>query len=175
MKSHAFIFSFFLIAAGAAARLLPHPPNVAPIAAMAIFAGIYLQPRWSVLIPLVALFLSDILLGWYSLPMMISVYASFLLSFAIGRVIRRTKNLTSLVLGVTVNAVLFFAITNWAVWAFGTMYPHTLSGLAESYIMALPFFRNSLLGDFFFTAILVGAMEGMLWSAKRLAAEKQAV
>lgn len=61
--------------------------------------------------------------------------------------------------GTTLGAIIFFLLTNAAVWAFGTMYPHTLSGLMESYTMAIPFFRNSLLGDIFFIGILVGGYE----------------
>jgi hypothetical protein len=55
------------------------------------------------------------------------------------------------------SSVVFFIITNWAVWQFGTMYAHSLAGLLESYTMALPFFRNSLIGDVLYTAMLFGS------------------
>jgi hypothetical protein len=58
-------------------------------------------------------------------------------------------------------SIIFFIITNYAVWAFGTMYPHTVNGLFQSYMMALPFFKNSVLGDMFYTGMLVGSMEAI--------------
>lgn len=148
-----------LILLGAIARLLPHPPNFAPIAAVAIFSGMYLKQRWGFAIPLAAMLMSDLVIGFYSWPIMASVYGGFLISFLIGRWITPNKKLHRIISGTVLSSILFFVLTNWAVWVFSDMYPHTLSGLTASYTMAIPFFRNSLLGDLFYVAILVGAME----------------
>ena len=56
------------------------------------------------------------------------------------------------------GSLLFFVVTNFAVWATGRLYPLTGSGLAVCYAAAIPFFRNSLLGDIAFTTILFGGM-----------------
>jgi hypothetical protein len=56
-------------------------------------------------------------------------------------------------------SVSFFAITNFGVWALGTLYPKTPAGLMESYIAAIPFFQNSLLGDLFFVGVMFGVYE----------------
>jgi len=153
------LIPFLLILLGTTTRLLPHPPNFAPIAAIAIFGGIYLPKRFAILAPLAAMFLSDLVIGFYAWPIMLSVYSSFALSGLIGLWIRRQKNIRRIIGGTLLSSILFFLITNWAVWAFGMMYPHNLLGLLESYTLALPFFRNSLLGDFFYVGLLIGGYE----------------
>ena len=143
-----------LIILAVTSRWLPHPPNVAPIAAMAIFSGLVLQKRWAVGVPLIALFLSDLLLGFYG-PVMLAVYGSFGLSFMIGRWASRKVSLMRLLVATLGSASLFYLITNAAVWLFGSMYPHDLVGLGQSYLAAVPFFRNSLLGDFMYLGIFI--------------------
>ena len=151
--------AFILIALGVSARLLPHPANFAPIAAIALFAGLYLPKRFAIIVPAASLLLSDIVLGFYTWQVVVSVYACFALTGIMGLYLAKQKNFATIALGTILASIIFFLVTNWAVWAFGTMYPHTTSGLMQSYIMALPFFRNSLLGDIFYTTVLVGSME----------------
>ncbi len=160
---HNFGMALTLILLGVTSRLLPHPPNFAPIAAVAIFSGMYLKQWWGFTIPLITMIGSDIIIGFYSWPIMASVYTGFLISFIVGRwitLIAKNK-LRRTISGTVLSSILFFVLTNWAVWAFGSMYPHTLGGLTASYTMAIPFFRNSLLGDLFFVGILVGTMEAI--------------
>ena len=156
------IIAVLLIALGAAARLFPHPANVAPIAAIALFGGMYLPKRYAVIAPLIALVASDFIIGFYSWPILLTVYGSFVLTALIGLWIRRRRTFTRVLGGAVFGSILFFLTTNAAVWAFGAMYPHTIGGLLESYTMAIPFFRNSLLGDLFYVGILVGSMEFLL-------------
>lgn len=161
-----------LIALGFIARLLPHPANFAPIGAIALFAGLYLPKRLSIALPLVGLFLSDIVIGFYNPKMMLAVYGSFLIMTMIGLWAKKRKSLATIAGGTLLGSVVFFLITNATVWAFGTMYPLNLSGLMQSYNMAIPFFRNSLLGDLFFVGVLVGSFELVSW-AKRDSLVKQ--
>lgn len=145
-----------LILAGVLLRLLPHPANFAPIAALALFGGTYLNKKYALLIPLVAVFLSDLYLGFYSIPIMAAVYGSFIIVGLLGLWLKKHKN-TQNTIGVTVlSSVLFFVITNFAVWAFSPWYAKTLPGLLQCYYMALPFFRNTLLGDFFYVGVFFG-------------------
>src|SRR3989338_7429577 len=166
------LIPLLLIALGVSARLLPHPPNFAPIMAIALFCGIYLPKHWAILAPLAAMFLSDLMIGFYAWPIMLSVYMSFSLSGLVGVWIRQKttppkaggpaqggKNVRRIIGGTLLSSILFFLVTNWAVWAFGAMYPHTIGGLFESYTLAIPFFRNSLLGDFFYVGLMVGGYE----------------
>lgn len=155
------ILPVILIILGAGARLVPHPANVAPIAAIALFGAMYLPRRMALVLPLIALFISDLMIGWYELPMMLSVYGSFLIIGLIGLAVRKRKNVVTIVGGTLLGSVLFYIITNGVGWMFGSLYPHTAAGLIESYTMAIPFFRNTLLGDLFFVGLLVGSKEAV--------------
>ena len=150
-----------LIALAIVARVLPHPANFAPIGAVALFGGIYLSRRYAMILPLAAMLISDIFIGFYTWQIMVSVYVSFALTGLIGLRVRKNKKLSTIVGGTVLGSILFFLITNFAVWAFGAMYAHNLAGLTQSYIMAIPFFRNSLLGDLFYVGLLVGSYEAI--------------
>jgi hypothetical protein len=158
-----------LIVTAAISRLLPHPPNVAPLAALALFGGATLPTRRSaLLVPLAALLLSDLLLevtyragwqgSWGIYPGQWAVYACFLITAALGRMIRQRRTVPAVVMATVASALIFFVVTNFAVWAGGSLYPRTVGGLLLCYEMALPFFRNSLAGDLTYSAALFGAM-----------------
>jgi hypothetical protein len=159
--------AFILITLGIAARFLPHPANFAPIGAIAIFSGLYLPKKWVLILPLAAMLFSDIFIGFYSLPIMLSVYLSLAIMALIGLAVRNNKKLGTVLGGTVLGSVIFYLVTNFSVWAFGTMYSHNLAGLVQSYVMAIPFFRNSLLGDLFYTGVLVGAYEFSLALMRR--------
>ncbi len=143
------------IVLAAAMRLVPHPPNFSPVAAMALFSGAHLARRGlGFVAPLGALFLSDIFIGFHS--QMLTVYGSMALIVCLGWLLARRRSAASIGLAAVAGSVLFYAITNFGVWAFSDMYPKTLAGLMTCYAAAIPFFQNSLAGDLFFTAILFG-------------------
>lgn len=165
--------AFILIALGMAARFLPHPANFAPIGAIAIFSGLYLPRKWALILPLAAMFFSDLFIGFYTWPIMLSVYAGFAIMGVIGLIVRKNKKLRTILGGTILGSLMFYLVTNGAVWAFGSLYPPTMAGLTQSYYMAIPFFRNSLLGDLFYTGVLVGAYEvslALLFREKKVAA-----
>ncbi|MBI3261382.1 hypothetical protein HYZ64_03375 [Candidatus Berkelbacteria bacterium] len=151
--------TYLLIFLGFAARLLPHPANLTPVGAIGIFGGAHLPKRLALALPLVALLLSDLVLGFYTWQVMVSVYGGFLVYGLAGLWIRQDYSIKRMVVGTLGASVFFFLLTNAAVWAFTPLYPHTIAGLGASYLAALPFFRNSLLGDFFYTAALFGVYE----------------
>lgn len=157
-----YLIPILLIILGFAARLLPHPANFAPIGAIALFGGLYLPKKWAIILPLVAMFIGDIFIGFYSWQIMLSVYASFALMGLIGLLVRKNKKFSTVVGGTLLGSILFFLITNATVVFFGAMYAHNFSGLMQSYFMALPFFKNSLLGDIFYVAVLAGGYEFVL-------------
>ena len=164
-----------LVALAVSARLFPHPANFAPLGAIALFSGLYLPKKYAFFVPFAGLLLSDLMIGLYHPAMMAAVYGSFALMVYLGIIGSRNKNLSTTAAAVLVGSIAFFLITNAAVWAFGTMYPYTVQGLMQSYYMALPFFRNSLLGDIFYTTVLVGSAEAILrhGSAKLLVKSRQ--
>lgn len=146
-----------MVVAAAFMRLVPHWPNFTPIAAIALFGGTYIKRKeLAFLIPVSALLLSDLFLGFHST--MIPVYASFLLIVSLGFILRRTVTVKGIVTASLASSLLFFLITNFAVWYSGLMfYPHTPAGLMASYVAGLPFFWNGLAGDLFYNGILFGA------------------
>jgi hypothetical protein len=144
-----------MILAAVAIRLLPHPPNVNPIAAAALFGGAsFSDKRLAFLVPLSALFLSDLVIGLYS--HMEFVYASFAAIVGIGLLLRSRRNVLAIGSAAVASSILFFLVTNFGTWATQAMYPHTAAGLMACFIAALPFFQNTLAGDLFFTAVLFG-------------------
>ena len=156
-----------LIAIGAISRVIPHPANFAPIAAMAIFGGVYLNKRQALTLPILAMIFSDFFLGFDSVPMRLSVYGSFLLTVLIGFWIKNHKNSKNIIFASLFSSVLFFVITNFSVWAFGSMYPRSISGLMECYLMAIPFFRNTILGDLTYIGVFFGSYELLASFAKK--------
>jgi hypothetical protein len=144
------------ILAAAALRLVPHPPNFTPIGAMALFSGAYLGRRGAVALaaPLGALFLSDLVLGFYS--GMLTVYFSVALIVIIGWLALRRVSPIRVGGAAIASSVLFFVLTNFGVWLSSGFYPHTLAGLEACYVAAIPFFQNTVAGDLFYAAVLFG-------------------
>lgn len=155
-------------------RFLPHPPNFAPIEAMALFGGTYFSRRTALILPIAAMLISDIFIGFYQIPIMVFVYGSFLISVLLGFLIKKYKKWYTIGGSAILSAVLFFLITNFAVWAFSPWYAKTLSGIIQCYIMGLPFFRNTLLGDLFYAAVFFGAYELIeVWIRKSFGLKKK--
>ncbi|MCL6678216.1 hypothetical protein LZ519_02635 [Sphingomonas sp. RG327] len=144
------------IFAAAAMRLLPHPPNFSPIAAMALFSGAYMPRRLTAFVaPFAALLISDALLGGFY-PGMNFVYLSFGLTVLIGWLVARQKTAVTIGAAAVASSVMFFVLTNFGMWLFSGIYPLTREGLVACYVAAIPFFQNTLAGDLTFTAALFG-------------------
>lgn len=127
-------------------RLVPHIPNVTPITAAALFSGVYFSnKKYAFIIPLAAMFLSDLFLGFSGITFF--VYAAFILVSYIG-IASKKMNIKTVLL----SSLSFFIITNFGVWLLA--FPKNLNGLLECYTLAIPFFRNSLIGDLFFAGVL---------------------
>ena len=143
------------IIGAAALRLLPHPPNFSPIAAMALFSGACVGRRWLAFVaPLAALLLSDAVLGFYR--GMGFVYGSMALVVLIGWWVSTRRTPLRIGAAALASSVLFYVATNFGMWLFSGFYPLTLAGLEACYIAAIPFFQNTLAGDLFFTVLLFG-------------------
>lgn len=140
----------FMILAAAASRLLPHPHNFTPMAAIALFSGAHLRDwRAAFLVPLGAMFLSDLVIGLHVL--MPVIYSSFALIVCIGFWLRRRSTVARIATASLAGSVLFFLVTNFA-----CALPRSLEGLLDCYADGIPFFRNMLLGDAFFNTVLFG-------------------
>jgi uncharacterized protein DUF6580 len=157
MSKPRFFVLVLMIVAAAASRLIPHPPNMASITAVALFGGACLSDkRLAFLVPMAALFLSDLVLGLYS--HMEIVYGSFVLVVCVGLLLRKQRTPVRIAIATLTSSVLFFVITNFGVWAFESLYPKTLGGLATCYVAAIPFFQNTLAGDALYSALLFGGL-----------------
>lgn len=167
MKNAKIIIPILLIIIGISSRFFPHPANFAPIMAIALFAGIYLPKKFSLIIPIITMFISDIFIGFYDWRIMTAVYFSFAIAGLLGIIIKQNKKFSTVLGGTVLGSIIFFLLTNGAVCFFGTMYSHNISGLMQSYLMAIPFFGNSLLGDLFYIGIFVGIMEGIIIFSKQ--------
>lgn len=144
-----------MIFAAAFIRLIPHPPNFAPIAAMALFGGAYFNKKWAAfLVPLAAMFITDLILGFHET--MWAVYLSFALIVVIGMTMLKAKKVSSIFLASVISSVSFFIITNFGIWLSTSYYAKTGVGLAACYTAAVPFFHQTLLSDLFFVGVLFG-------------------
>ena len=138
-----------IIVLGALSRLLPHPANFAPIGALALFGGAHFKGARAFLIPLAAMFLSDLFLGFHST--MPFVYGAFFLIVCIGKLLEDKKTVIPIFGASIISSLLFFLVTNFGVWAATTMYAKNIGGLMTSYLMGVPFLKNTFLGDLFYT------------------------
>lgn len=153
------LLSVALVAFMVAMRLLTHFTthawNVAPVAAGALLAGAVMPRKWAVGVPLVGMLLADSIIGFYHLQVMFTVYACFAASGLLGSWLKDMK--PTKILGASLaSSTLFFLVTNFAVWATADWYEKSWRGLALCYTLAIPFFRNTMLGDLMFTGVLFG-------------------
>lgn len=156
LSNSRFLFISAIVIAAALLRLLPHAPNFTPVTALALFAGAsYNDKKLSLLFPILTMFVSDIFIGFHNT--MLAVYVSLALTVVIGWYIKNKRTLPVIIGSTLASSLLFFFVTNLAVWIFQeTMYPKTFQGLMECYTAAIPFFRNSLMGDIFYSSLFFG-------------------
>lgn len=149
---------------GAIVRLLPHPPNFAPVGSTSVFAGARLPGWQAYLVPLTIMAVTDpILYAVHGLPYSFTsrlwIYLSFLISVAIGRTLRHTEKPGIIAGAVFISALQFFLISNFSAWLGSdghALFPHTAAGLAACYVAAIPFFGWTLLSDFGYAAAFFG-------------------
>jgi len=155
-----------LLIIGVVGRLVPHPPNVTPIIAIALLAAHAFKNKWiAILIPLTGMWISDLIInnylyaGYYDKFVFFSngslwIYGAILLAVLIGKVLIRSIKLSTVFLSSFSASFFFFIITNFGVWLSNMMYPKSLLGLIECYTLAIPFFGNALIGDLIYSVAL---------------------
>jgi hypothetical protein len=151
------LLALAIIALAAALRIAPHPWNFTPFGAMALFSGAIIRDRrLAFFFPILALFVGDMFIGLHRLVPV--VYASFLVSVAIGFWLRHRRSLGRITRATLLGAIQFFLVTNFAVWAFGLSYPRNSAGLLACYVAGIPFFWNTLAGDAVYATLLFGGL-----------------
>jgi hypothetical protein len=159
-----------MVLTAAAARLIPHPPNFTPIAAMALFGGACVSRNWlAFLVPLGAMTLSDLVIYHSHSPRpelgdyaghRLAVYGCFSVMVCVGFWLRSRRTVLPIFGAALACSVFFFVVTNFVVWlrpGDGLGREQNLTGLLLCYIDAIPFFYNTVLGDLFYSGILFGA------------------
>ncbi|NIG55711.1 DUF6580 family putative transport protein [Chitinophaga sp. Cy-1792] len=174
MNTKTLTLNFFTVTVSillaAVSRLLPHPPNFAPMLAIGIFGGaLFAKKIWAFIIPIASIWISDLLINnivyaayfdhfvWF--------YDGFYWQYAVYAIV---PLLSALLFGKTIKVsrialmgigagILFFLVSNFGVWAGTNMYPHTSNGLLTCYIMGLPFLKGTILSNLFYSGILFGA------------------
>ena len=144
------LLGLMIVAVLSLSRLIPHPPNFTPILGMAVFSGAIISKRYiAYLVPLAAMLLSDLYLGFHaSMPI---IYFSLALCVLIGTIIESRVSILNSFLSISLGVLLFFLITNFMVWYGSGMYELSISGLLTCYLMGLPFLQNT-----FISSILYG-------------------
>jgi len=147
-----------MILGAALSRLIPHVPNVTAVTAIALLGGAYLSNRMAaVLVPVAALFLSDLILNFHST--MLFVYSAVaVIGFVSTYLLKDSTQWSKLAVVSLVSSLFFFVVTNFGVWMMESFYPKTWDGLVSCYVMALPFFGTQALGDLFYTGVLFGSV-----------------
>lgn len=158
------------IAVAAVFRLLPHWPNFTPVATIALMGGALVSARaLSFLLPLAAMFISDILTivfingryitvgEYFSSEGTALIYLSIVAMTAIGFFLKSRRSIPALAMASTASAVVFFLMSNFGAWLTNTL-PKTGAGLMATYEMGIPFFANNLAGNLFFTFVFFGIL-----------------
>lgn len=140
-----------LILIGVLSRLMPHPANMTAVGGIAVFSGAKLETKKALIITFVTMILSDAIVGFHSL--MWATYGSLFIAVLIGRFVGKNNKVKRIISGTLFSSVTFYLVTNFAVWVATPLYPRTLIGFITCYMMALPFFRNSLIGDLFYAGV----------------------
>jgi len=151
------LLALALIGLCVAVRLLPHVSNFSPVAAAALFAGAMLGRRsLALLVPVAAMLIADLILGFYDWRVMAVVYAALALPALIGILAQSRRVWPVAIGGALAASLIFFVTTNFAVWAFSGMYSLDGAGLLQCYIAALPFLKYTAAGDLFWSVALFG-------------------
>ena len=166
MTNKPLIYSIILVAALVQLRLIPHPPNFTPILAAGIFSGYYFKNFFmSLFIIILSMFLGDLYLGIHDT--MFFTYISLIAVVAVGFYIKKFKSLEILFGGI-ISSVCFLIITNFGAWLTLDMYEKSFSGLISSYVLAIPFFQNTLVSTILYLFLFKFFFEQILNKTKLL-------
>lgn len=147
-----------IILAASVSRLIPHPYNFTPVAAIALFAGATFERKsLAFIVPLLAVLLSDAVIGFYEPLQMLATYSGFIAVTCVGFLVRNNHKILPLAAATVSGAVIFFVITNCSLWVEPSLYPKNFDGLVQGYVAGIPFFQNTLLSDIFYSVLLFGS------------------
>lgn len=147
--------------------VLGHPPNFSALDATALFCGAYFsRPFIACIVVLFSVWIGDVLLNKIYMGHFNLFYSGFYWQYGcyflitlLGTTLKNKVRARPLIAASLTASILFFGISNFGVWCSGFLYPLNLDGLIACYVSAIPFFKNTLLSDLFFTMVLFGFIE----------------
>jgi len=149
------MLALIIVTFGILSRIVIHTPNFTPVLSVAFLGGMYLKGRQAVLVPVALMVISDLIIGPY--PLMFLTWASIALISVLGLWLKERKSYGTVFGGSVLSAVIFFFVTNFASWL--TLYPHTADGLRQCYILAIPFFRSTLVSTLAYSLVFYAAFK----------------
>lgn len=155
------MLAVIIMALAVATRFVDHAPNFTPTIALALFGGFYLPRKFTIIVPLLFMLLSDLVIGFHDT--MFFTWGSVILISLIGLRLRSFNKFSTFLLAGTGSALLYFIVTNLGAWP--TLYPVTWQGLTDCFVAAIPFFRNTFVSTILYCSILYFVYEVL---AKRL-------
>jgi hypothetical protein len=154
------MLALFIISFGILSRVVIHAANFTPVLSLAFLGGMYLKGRQAVLVPLALMIISDFIIGFHDV--MFFTWGSIVLISVLGLWLKERKNVLNVLSGSIISAVFFFMVTNFGAWL--TLYPHTIDGLRQCYILAIPFFRGTFISTIVYSLAFYVTYE---WALKR--------
>ena len=151
------MLAFLLLVFGIFSRFIVHIPNFTPVVSLALFSGTYLPKRYAVTFPLILMVVSDFFIGFHDT--ILFTWGSVVVISILGFVLREQKNPVTILSSSLGAALIFFVLTNFGTWLVSDLYPHTQQGLKECFILAIPFFRTTLLSAIIYTFVIFGLYE----------------
>lgn len=150
------LIAIIIITLASLTRFMPHPFNFTAVGAMALFSGAVIRDkRYAFLLPVIVMFMTDLFIGFHF--SILPVYGCFAFTVWLGTKIKKKKTLLPIAAASLTSSVIFFLVTNLPFWYLDLkLYPMTFSGTIQSYEMAIPFFKNQVLGDLLYNALLFG-------------------
>ena len=144
------MLALIIISFGILSRLVVHTPNFTPVLSMAFLGGMYLKGRQAFIVPLALMVISDCIIGFYS--GMFFVWGSIVMISGLGLCLKEKKSYSIVLGGSALSSMLFFVVTNFGSWL--SMYPHTIDGLRQCYMLAIPFFRSTLASTLAYSLVI---------------------
>ena len=156
--------AYLILLVAVLSRLMPHPDwlNFTAVGGALLYFGARRSWR-EMLAPLAALMVTDYCLTVFSYhytfvwTAYVTTWAWYVAAMALGHILLHARTtFVRVAAGVVLGPTSFFVLSNYAVWAGGVMYPHTLAGLGTCYLAAIPFYRNDVASTAIVAALAFG-------------------
>ena len=139
-----------IIIIGVMTRLMPHPPNFTPVLSFALLSSVYSKNNLGIFIPISIMLISDIYLGSHGA--IIWVYSALFVIYLFGYYFVKNISFKNILISSIASSFIFFIISNLGVWFIG--YPKTIEGFIQCYVLAIPFYKNTLLSVILYSSII---------------------